>query len=87
MTESCRLPADLGVVGHPTERSVVIYRLVDEWTDQTHSYQTGGEIRMPVRTGRKTYEAHLLGDPMLIELTTELRAEIEMDISTRGIEL
>src|SRR3546814_11803143 len=68
-----------------TQMCVVIYRLVDEWAEQYQDYQSGGVIRMPVRTGRKTYEAHPLGDPKLLELTPELRAEIECDLVKRGI--
>ncbi|HEY9545624.1 MAG TPA: hypothetical protein VIR56_06440 [Solimonas sp.] len=86
MTETHRLPPDLGAVSHPTQKCVVIYRLVDEWSEQYQDYQSGGVIRMPIKTGRKTYEAHPLGDPTLLELTPELRAEIERDIAKRGIQ-
>lgn len=64
-----RLPRDIGVVEHPTKRTIVVYHLV------------------PAYPATRTYEAHELGNPQLLELTTALRAEIELDLSKRGIDL
>jgi len=87
MSPQYRLPKDYGVVSHPTKMIIVVYHLVDEWAAKPAPYQTGGEITHYVRTGRKTYEAHRLGETVLLELTPELCAEIERDISKRGISL
>lgn len=87
MSENYRLPPDLGIVGHPLEMTVVVYRLVDEWKSVPTEYQAGGEITHHIKTGRRIYEAHRLGDPTLLDLTPELRAEIERDIGKRGLHL
>lgn len=87
--ETPRMARDIGVIEHPSERIIVIYRLVPEFDEREQAYVTGGTLTQRIATGRRTYEAFEFGRLArgFLELTQELRAAIEGDLFKRGISL
>jgi hypothetical protein len=69
---------DWGVIEY--QHRIVCWFLVDEWGSVTEPYVEGGTLTRQAPTGRKIFEARVLGSEQLLEITPELQAAIDADL-------